>query len=222
MDKFDEVLENRRLYKMRMNEATHAVLKKYKVNYKDPNNFIYKIDNLDIKDFEKNYIKIYKQYMKYYENYEIDCENLGITSFPTYPKLKNLYCSNNANISIENQPSLEKLDCSNCFIEKLPEMPNLIYLDCNRNYIEHLGDYKNLQVLNCADNYIKKIPIYDDLRWIDISGNFVKLDGYENKKLEHVSMNIFNYLNIKNLKTVYIDDYEYIGSTFYSEETETF
>ena len=52
---------------------------KYKVNYKDPNNFIYKINNVKIGTVSD--LEILELYMKYYNETSITCYNIGITSY---------------------------------------------------------------------------------------------------------------------------------------------
>ena len=87
------------LYKAKKNKISEHFLNKYKVHYKEPNNFIYKYNNVDIKDYQENgqwkYDSIFKLYMKNFYKTKINCNVLfiTITSVPEYPNLQELYCS---------------------------------------------------------------------------------------------------------------------------------
>lgn len=133
---------------------SHDVAKRlidiYKINYTDPNNFIYIMNNISLDECKNsdnsfNYKKIFRLYLNFYDKEEIYCLDKGITSIPIYPKLKDLTCSYNE-------------------LTELPEMQNLVELNCDSNKISELKMYNKLEILFCRDNELKDIPFYPKLK----------------------------------------------------------
>ena len=96
-------------------ENTHKIAKHfldlYKVDYKDPTNFIYVYNDKDINDYKinDNYKlgSIFKLYMKNYYDKKIKCEYLDITSFPIYPNMEVFKGIKNKLTTFPIQPKME-------------------------------------------------------------------------------------------------------------------
>lgn len=132
------------------NDIAKQLIDVYQINYQDPTNFIYIMNNESMDSCKKNdnsfnYKKILRLYLNFYNKEEIYCPNKRITSIPIYPKLKDLTCHNNE-------------------LTELPEMPNLIELNCDSNEIMELKIYNKLEILFCRDNQLTKIPNYPKLK----------------------------------------------------------
>ena len=119
-------------------ENTYLIAKhfltKYKVDYKDPNNFIYKFNNVNIndyKDLQGNFKlgSIFRLYMNAYDLIEINCKGKGITSFPIYPNMKRFYGSNNKLLSFPVQPKMVDFFGSNNKLISFPVQPNMEYFE---------------------------------------------------------------------------------------------
>lgn len=138
-------------------------IKKYQIDYTDPNNFIYEMNSTPIErckydNGEYNYKKIISLYLPYYNQREIICSGRNISSIPIYPKLEILDCGFNNLETLPEYPNLVILDCSfNYDIQTLPEYPNLERLYCNSSGISKLPDYPKLEVLDCSLTEIKKL-----------------------------------------------------------------
>lgn len=137
-------------------------IKKYQIDYTDPNNFIYKMNSTPIErckydNGEYNYKKIISLYLPYYNQREINCSAQNISSIPIYPKLEILNCSLNDLETLPEYPILIKLDCSLNEISKLPDYPFLEELNCSSNDLISLPKYPNLEVLDCSFTAITEL-----------------------------------------------------------------
>ena len=153
--------------KMLSTKIAKKMIEIYKIDYKDPNNFIYlmndvSIDKCKIKnDFD--YKKIMRLYLNYYNKDEIDCDRNFISSIPIYPNVKKLYCGFGQLKQLHENPNLEVLSCNNNLLTSLPKYPKLIYLDCANNELTSLPEYPNLENLSCSDNKLTSLPKYPKL-----------------------------------------------------------
>lgn len=179
----------------------------YQINYEDPGNFIYIMNNTTIDtckntDDSYNYKKIFRLYLNYYDQEEIYCLNKQITSIPIYPKLKDLTCSYNELTELPNMPNLIELNCDSNKITKLkiynklqiifcrdnllteiPLYPKLTHLYCEMNELETLPDFPLLEVLMCDNNNINTLPAYPNLKELHCDDNIpVKKSKYPNLK----------------------------------------
>lgn len=173
------------------NDIYINLIHKYKIDYKDPGNFIYKMNNISLEFCMKNnknktednddninfdYKKIFDLYLKFYDKENIFCSYKHITSIPIYPKLKFLECNGN-------------------YLKELPYLPVLIELCCGNNQITELKMYDKLEVLICIQNKLRRIPKYPCLIELNCSMNRIKtLPEYPLLKI----LSCYNN-NIKNL-----------------------
>ncbi len=139
----------------------------FKVDYTDPNNFIYRYENVDISSVKNgdsfDIDKIYELYMRYYELTDIDY-GLEITSFPVYPNLKRLDISNNQLKTFPVQPSLEWLNIFNnnlTYFLVQPEM-KICYITCNK--LKHFPTQPELEWLTISNDIFLKIDIQPKLK----------------------------------------------------------
>ena len=103
----------------------YLLLKKYKVDYKDPGNFIYKMNNVSQEEVKKlneteDYKTIYEYYYKFFNETEIKCQYKGITSLPELPNCTDLYCNDNKLTSFPELPNCEYLYCRGNQLTSLP------------------------------------------------------------------------------------------------------
>jgi hypothetical protein len=114
-------------------------LNKYKVEYMDPNNFIYKYNNKNINDYKIentwNYKKILKLYMLNYNKFHIKCSYKNITSFPIYPNMTEFEGDNNQLTSFPIQPNMIYFSGENNQLTSFPIQPKMTHFD---------GDYNQL------------------------------------------------------------------------------
>lgn len=105
------------------------ILNKFKVNYTDPTNFIYVMNKKNIDDYRQNgqwkYKSLFKLYMTHYYKKEINCSNLGITSFPIYPNMKVFYGQNNLLTNFPVQPEMKVFDGRNNPLKDFPIQPKM-------------------------------------------------------------------------------------------------
>ena len=100
-------------YKCTLSEK---LLNFYKVNYNDPNNFIYIANKTDINKIKDNVdftFKAFKLYLKFYYLKDIKFEDKEITSFPIYPNMVECNFTGNKLKTFEIQPNMLI-----CYIEK--------------------------------------------------------------------------------------------------------
>ena len=165
-------------------------LHKYKVNYKDPNNFIYAMNDIEYTTTRSYYDVLYL-YMKFYKHKEIDASSKNITSIPILPNLVYLNCDNNQLKTLPELPRLVKLYCDNNQLSSIPSSPLLEFLSCNGNrnisiqqqdrlvklYCDNTGitfDILNnvspiLEFLSCNGNQLTSIPLAFDSTLLELS-----------------------------------------------------
>jgi hypothetical protein len=113
------------------NIFSKRLLNNYQVNYKDPGNFIYRINNKNINDYKINniykYPSILKLYMKYYYIDKINCSCLNISSFPIYPNMTHFYGDDNQLTTFSIQPKMIHFYGSNNKLTTIPIQPKMIH-----------------------------------------------------------------------------------------------
>lgn len=144
-------------------------LEKYDVEYKDPNNFIYKMSKKSTQSVKNedgtfDLAAVYSLYMQWYYVEEINCTKKGITSIPVYPNLKKLLCTFNNLRKIPSFPSLQKLFCYNSGVEEIGACPALQVLEIQRNKLKKLISFPRLEKLTCSYNDLKELPRLPSLR----------------------------------------------------------
>jgi hypothetical protein len=126
-------------------------INKYKIDYVDPNNFIYKYNNQDINDYKnsdgtwklQNILKLYSRTF-YLEM--INCNNLGITSFPIYPNMKIFYGNNNHLTSFPIQPQMQDFYGANNQLTEFPVQPRMVMFDAENNNLTRFPHQPNMIV----------------------------------------------------------------------------
>ena len=98
------------------------------------------------------YKRIFKLYMLNYNKRVIECHRRGITSIPSYPELKQLYCNDNQLTTLSSYPKLYRLVCNNNQLITLPNLPNLRFLYCKGNRLSILPKFPKLQYCIADDN----------------------------------------------------------------------
>lgn len=221
MTSFDSIKEfctiskyHNHICKMYGNDIAKRMIDIYNIDYKDPCNFIYIMNNISIdeckyKNGEFNYKKIVRLYLVFYNDYVIDCVYREITSIPIYPKLETLLCNYNE-------------------IKELPELPNLIELHCDHNEISHLKDiYQNLEILFCRNNLLKNIPNYKKLKKLYCEHNeLVSIPEYPSIEVLMCNGNDINdlpsfpnliELHCDNNSSIVINKYKYPNLKFLND-----
>jgi Leucine-rich repeat (LRR) protein len=138
-------------------------LQRYQVDYNDPTNFIYVMNNVKkesfFKDGEPEYCRLLFLYSKFYDHKSIHFGHgrfgKEITSMPLYPNVKSLVCyGNNLKSLPDGMRNLTFLDCNS---NKLTSLPNGMINEnrnCCRAYLEHDGstlccDINDFPVVGC-------------------------------------------------------------------------
>ena len=134
-----------------------AQLKRYQVDYKDPGNFIYKMNGVEF-DPKRSYYDIFKLFLGWFYEKEVYCGSKEITSIPNYIFITWLDCNNNLLTSLPQFPNLEYLDCSENQLTSLPDLPKVETLDCSENQLTFLPELPNVVDLVCFSNNLSSLP----------------------------------------------------------------
>lgn len=142
------------------------LIRVYGVQFNDPKNFIYVMNNVDIKDVVKDgtpdYCRLLKLYSKFFYEKEIVCTRKNISSMPLYPNVERLICNENYLQTLpEGMKSLYHLDCSGNEFKSLPQsLKELDYLRCSQNELTSLPDdtFHKLKYLDCSSNKLVSLP----------------------------------------------------------------
>lgn len=162
----------------------------YKVNYENPDDFIYKYYTNRAKKQNKykningtwKYTSLFKLYMKQFYSKTIHDRNNNLSSIPDYPNLEELDCGRNQLIYLPSYKNLKFLACDSNNLTSLPILPNLITLYCNDNKLTSLPVLPNLEILNCRNNYLTSLPIYPKLKNCRADNNLCPYnDGVESE-----------------------------------------
>ena len=169
-------------------------LTKYKVDYKDPNNFIYKFNNVNINDYKKDSDKdndkyndkyndkdsykdndkdngkyklgsIFRLYMNAYNLKEINCEGKGISSFPIYPNMKRIYCSKNNLTTFPVQPKMVDFFGSNNKLISFPVQPNMEYFEGYNNQLTSFETQPKMEFFNGLNNKLVSLPVQPNMEY---------------------------------------------------------
>jgi Leucine-rich repeat (LRR) protein len=147
-----------------------SILKKFKVDYKQPKCLLYLrkqgkkyiFDDQNLyrnSDQSFNFGKLFLKYKIWYnETGVLDVPRLGITSIPELPNIRELFCPNNELIDLPYFKRLEFLDCRYNNISVLPQMPELVELHVSDTKIREISGYPNLRIIQ-GENlpFIKKL-----------------------------------------------------------------
>ena len=145
-----------RLCKENTNTIAKHFLNLYKVDYKDPTNFIYVMDRKDINDYKNGerykYGSILKLYMKHYYKHKIRCNNKNITSFPIYPNMETCEINNNQ-------------------LRTFPIQPVMIYCYINNNNLTTFPIQPIMKACKIDHNNLTTFPIQPRMIDCEISNN---------------------------------------------------
>ena len=153
-------------------------LKRYQVDYNDPDNFIYVQNNVKKEDYfsengDPNYCELFRLYSKFYDNKEIIFKSRydgKISSMPLFPNLDTLDCSSHNLTSLPNgMVNLKNLSCSSNKLKSLPnDMVSLIELNCEKNELTILPTgLLSLKILQCGHNPLSSLPnVFQNLTFL--------------------------------------------------------
>jgi len=164
--------QNKEFFKI-CQENTYTIsknfLNKYQVDYTDPNNFIYVFNNVNIKDYKNNNRwnlgSIFKLYMKTYSHTSINCDNMGITSFPIYPNMKNFSGSNNKLTTFPVQPNMIDFLGNNNKLTTFPIQPKMEYFEGSNNNLTTFPVQPKMEFFNAFNNKLTSIPDQPNLEY---------------------------------------------------------
>lgn len=160
------------------------ILKVHHVDYKDPTNFIYVYNNVNIKDYKlqdgkPNFVKILYLYNIQSLLKKIKCHlNTQVTSFPVYqnmeecdlsfnklthfysqPRMKKCDCSHNNLITFSIQPSMEICNLNYNKITTFPIQPIMTHCSLQYNLLNSFNVQPLLKICDLQNNQINKFPI---------------------------------------------------------------
>ena len=168
--------QNRSFYNMCKANSSYiykSYLEKYKVEYQDPGNFIYVINNTTPEQYKINnrwdYKGLYKLYMKYFNNETIDystpldISDLSVsgnmTSFPIYPNMKNFIGRNNKLTKFPVQPRMEVFSGDYNKLKSFPIQPEMKEFYGNANLLETFPIQPKMIKFYGSANKLKKFPV---------------------------------------------------------------
>ena len=188
----------RDICKNNFNIISKYFLDKFQVDYQDPNNFIYRYHKENIDNFKNgnkwSFDSIFKLYMKMYYEDEIDCENLGITSFPIYPNMTHFYGNNNKLTTFPIQPKMEIFFGDNNKLTSFPVQPKMTHFYGNNNQLISFPIQPKMEEFEGDNNQLTSFPIQPNM--FAFSGNKNKIkEFFSQPKLE-----ILSIIGNKNVK----------------------
>ena len=162
-------------------------LEKYEVNYEDSTNFIYVYNKKSIKEFrdgEKwNYDGILELYMRSYEEKEINCDGLEMTSFPIYPNMKmivkmkmNVIVKMNKLTSFPVQPNMREFSGNNNKLTSFPVQPNMTEFHGHDNKMSTFPVQPVMDQFHGCCNKLTSFPVQPMMTFFE--GNDNKLTSF--------------------------------------------
>lgn len=147
-------------------------LYKYKVNFWDPTNFIYLSDTVNLnRSLNLSLFDVLKLYCVHFNDTVINCNDMGITSFPVYPKMS-LFIGNNNNIKV------------------FPQQPGMILFIGEHNKLEHFEVQPVMLRFVGNDNCLKYFPVQPNMtHFYGVNNNIVnfpKQPKMEEFKGDHI------------------------------------
>ncbi len=135
-----------------------SFLDKMKVNYKDPNNYIYKQPGAI---YRNNYTfhEMFKLYFRNYNSREINATNLGITSFPVYPNMDYFEGNNNKLTTFPIQPNMDYFEGNNNQLTTFPIQPNMTYFEGENNQLTTFPVQPNMKTFIGNNNQLTTFQI---------------------------------------------------------------
>ena len=131
-----------------MSYISSHFLKIYQVDYKDPSNFIYVMNNKDIQDYKSdkswNYPSIFKLYMKYYYTTKIICNDKKMTTFPIYPNMETFEGNHNQLTSFSIQPNMKYFLGRKNQLTSFPIQPNMLHFSGEHNRLTNFPIQPNM------------------------------------------------------------------------------
>ena len=164
-------------------------LNKYKVDYKDPNNFIYKFNNVKINHYKNfNNVEdtfklgsIFRLYMKAYELAQINCNGKGITSFPIYPNMIDFFGPNNQLTSFPVQPNMKSFNGANNKLISFPVQPKMVNFFGSNNQLTSFPVQPNMEYFEGSNNQLISFPVQPKMEYFNgIGNNLINFDDQPN------------------------------------------
>jgi hypothetical protein len=150
-------------------------LKKYQVEYTDPNNFIYKYNDKSIDNYRTNdkwdYKKLLKLYMLNYDVKIIRCESKEITSFPIQPNMTWFIGRNNQLTSFPIQPNMTSFDGRRNQLTNFPIQPKMVDFYGHNNKLTNFPIQPEMTEFMGEKNQLTSFPIQPKMTFFDGDNN---------------------------------------------------
>lgn len=223
-------------------------LDKYQVDYTDSVNFIYKANQVSQNSFKRgntwDWRGLMELYMKHFKETVINCEDIGITSFPIYPNMIEFYGGNNDLTSFPVQPKMEVFNASDNNLTSFPVQPRMEEFKASKNNLTSFPIQPNMTTFVADNNNLVSFPIQPMMNYFSANNNklttfprqprMVSFSGVGNRIQSFPTQpymedfngdNIVNFYPQPNLETVIMNNVEQDPEAFrpndegYSEET---
>jgi len=140
----------------------------YKVDYKDPNNFIYKFNRKNISEYknnlEYNLQSILKLYMETYDLTEINCKNMMITTVPILPNMNIFKCMNNQLTTFPIQPKMQIFYGQDNQLTTFPIQPKMIRFYGDNNQLTTFPIQPEMLEFSCNTNHLTIFSIQPKMK----------------------------------------------------------
>lgn len=138
-------------------------LEKYKVNYTDPNNFIYVSNGIKINSCKTifgywNWRRLIELYCIHFRKGVIHCSDMEITSFPIYPNMIKFFGDNNNLKDFPSQPKMEIFIGHHNKLTTFETQPKMTYFEGNSNLIHTFHIQPNMIYFYGIKNKITVLP----------------------------------------------------------------
>jgi hypothetical protein len=161
------------LCKENKNSIAKHFLEKYQVNYKNPNDFIYKCNSVKMEDYIVNskwlYQSIFKLYMKNFYKKKIECENKKISSFPVYPNMKEFWGNYNQLTTFPIQPEMTKFYGRDNQLTIFPVQPKMTRFYCHNNKLTYVPIQPKMEMFEGENNKLTNFEVQPNMK--EFEGN---------------------------------------------------
>lgn len=233
LDAFLSLIKSKKsLYKIYQSDSDipRLLLKKYNVDYENPNSLIYVHTSTSIDNYLKNgiydYYGLIKLFLKIFLKHSLVIYS-PYKIIPTLPNLKSLTCLNKVDnwselsnleeftyklinmtdINMPVCPKLKTLIIKNINTD-IPCYPKLEIFRSENSIIKSLQSCKNVKIISLHQTFLKDIPDFTELEYLDCHNmNLTKLPYCPKLKYLDCSNNKINHLqDYPQLKTLYCND----------------
>jgi hypothetical protein len=171
-------------------------LNTFKVEYKDPTNYIYLAHNANIDDYKNEngtwkYSLLLVLYTKSYSKQRISYEQNNMTSFPIYPNMIKFHCPNNDLKKFHVQPKMTDCEISNnfnlksfpvqpemitfsgeeCGLTSFPIQPKMTHFYGDRNELTSFPIQPKMTHFYGEDNNLSSFPTQPNMKHFEARGN---------------------------------------------------